>query len=433
MTYREILPTILTRAETEDMLFDWDEVMEWPEDALELFLGLKMLRPASPASTMNCSDCERECVGIPALVVELPNGKRKAYLLCPEYGRIEIPFERLNRWQVDLEGLARWLAGELATNSGPEEILPRRLWLIGRPEVGRARTDVILARGLGWPDCDRLWRAARNRKRSQTAVMLVPAVREQTNAADDCFTICSLDGALSLSAEGLEIDPGAIQEGVVRVQQTLADASVGRLEGHRFMRDGQRWSVTYDGKHISLNHSDGATYIAYMLEHPSTPLHVRALYAIAHPQTREHHTNPYTDMSSEELADEDLFLDNGRSPTDKRDDAELFATYRESRDDLQRELEEARRSGDSRDADELQAKLDGLNRVMSAEFGLDGSPRQPGDPNKQAYDRVSKAIKRVMKVLQKEHRGLTVHLENSLSFDTYFYCYRPDRDIPWET
>lgn len=216
----------------------------------------------------------------------------------------------------------------------------------------------------------------------------------------------------------------------VRLTHTVLGSQEGR---NMFRREGQTWSVVYDSKHITLDHSDGATYIAYLLEHPDTHLRVHDLYAIAHPNRPASGVKPYTDVSSEELADIGLSPDNQRSPTDRQDDAELFSTYRKAQTDLQKELDEAHGKGDSRKVDELQTQLENVNRLISARFRPDGRPRLPGDRNKRAYDRVSKAIEPVKRFIKQHHSSLARHLDNSLHYDTYVYHYSPEPPITWET
>jgi len=201
--------------------------------------------------------------------------------------------------------------------------------------------------------------------------------------------------------------------------------------GQRFKKDGQRWSVVYDSKHISLNHSDGATYIAYLLEHPDEPFHARVLYEIAHPPSRDLEVARYSDLRAEERMDP--LLDDERSPTDKLDDCELYKTYIEGIRDTQSKLDQALNRKDFHEAEELQAQVNKLKGVFSAEFGLDRQLRKKDDPNKQAYDKVSKAINAVRKVIKEHHPALATHLKNSLHYDTYTYCYSPDCPITWET
>ncbi len=208
--------------------------------------------------------------------------------------------------------------------------------------------------------------------------------------------------------------------------------SAAKPNEYRFKNDGQRWSVLYDSKHISLNHSDGMIYIAYLLKHPNKPFHVRDLYAISNPQSGSPQADRYSDMSGDDLASEGLFLDNASRHTDKIDDAQLIADYRHSLLELECKFEDAQRNGRCCEAEALQMRLNALRRLMSREFGLDGMPRRTGDPNKQAYDCISKAIKRIFKSIQCEHATLAAHLKNSIHYETYTYHYSPDHSIPWD-
>jgi len=218
----------------------------------------------------------------------------------------------------------------------------------------------------------------------------------------------------------------------------LPDVDYGRVSvggatpGCVFRKSDEDWTLVYGGREARLGDRDGLAYIACLLAQPDKSPHVRELYAVAHPPDSLGNDSPYAGMSRKQLEDEGLSLDSRGSPTDKKDDAELFATYRSSRDGLQRDLKDARRRGDSHEADELQTKLDNLNRIMAAEFGLDGSPRKKEDPNKQAYDRVSKAIARAMKAIEEHNRPLFAHLDNAIRYETYTYRYSPERPISWD-
>jgi hypothetical protein len=209
-------------------------------------------------------------------------------------------------------------------------------------------------------------------------------------------------------------------------------ADVNRRISFRFKKMGQRWSVVYDFTEIFLNDTDGAVYIAYLLEHCGAPFHARELYAIAHPSNKEPLDAVHSNMSADELAEENLFMDNDCSPTDKLDDAERLATYRHAIAEMQREVEDARRNGEIDKAYELQTRLDDARGLMSAEFGLHGRGRKKGDPNRQAYDRVSKAIDRVLKAIKKSNLSLHTHFKNTLHHETYTYIYSPDKPINWD-
>lgn len=209
---RQMLQEILNRADTDQMLFGWEDVAEWPTGVLDSLRAVRLLRVASPASVMDCSDCERECLAAPVVVVPRPNGIQQAYLECPEHVRVEKPIECLSRWQVDVDGLAARLAGGLGGTA--EELMPGRLWMVGRPEIGGVRTEAFFARGLGWPDGERVLREAKSRKRSQSAVVLVPALARVDSASSDSLEILSLDDVLLLDGDVLSMDVSAISGAV---------------------------------------------------------------------------------------------------------------------------------------------------------------------------------------------------------------------------
>lgn len=406
--------------------FTFDDVSAWPEGAVAVLQNSGILKRGRNAQAVTCDGCEEACIEDVEFSRDEDDGL-VGYVICrrrEHIGRVRIDSDRLRTWEVNCGNLAALISRELGLRS--EEILPGRLWMVGLVEADNARTDVLLARGLRWPDGDRVLREARSRKQSRSDVLLLPTSGESDNSLE----IVSLGEVLSLDGNRLAADVTVIRQAAERAQS--AALSIVGSEGNIFRREGQRWCIVYAGKRISLNHSDGLTYIAYLLERPHTSLHVRELYAIAHPPDIQAQPNPYMKRNKEDLAEDDLHMDDGYSPTDRRDDADLFATYRKSLADLERERDEAQSNGNADKADELQTKLDDLKRLMAAEFGLDGSPRRPGDPNKQAYDRVSKAINAVKRRVQEHHQPLSAHLA-SIHYNTYTYTYSPEVPTDWET
>lgn len=198
-----------------------------------------------------------------------------------------------------------------------------------------------------------------------------------------------------------------------------------------FQKKGRQWSIVFAGEQATANHSLGMFYIAYLLEHRK--LHVRDLCSLASPRSGGPQADPRAAMSNEELADQDLYTDNERSPTDRQDDAELLATYRSSRDDLASGVEQARRGGDFHKASILQERLDALKRAISAEFGPAGGTKQKGNPNKKACDSVSKAIKAAYREIEGNHQTFSQHLKNAIHYGTYIYTYTPDSPLNWTT
>jgi hypothetical protein len=147
----DLLRLIWARADALQPLFTWDEVSAWPAGALAHLLALGLLRPGANAASVVCDACGEGHVG-EVLFLDTPGGEPRAYVHCPEAGRARVPLERLRRWEVHFPGLATAVAAALGTAGEVEEILPGRIWLLGRIALDGRPREVFLARGLLWPD-----------------------------------------------------------------------------------------------------------------------------------------------------------------------------------------------------------------------------------------------------------------------------------------
>jgi hypothetical protein len=103
---------------------------------------------AERASCPSCFDGHVEEV----VVLDWPDGTRRYFVPCPEYLRVEVPHELLERWEINWNALASAVTGALALGGVCTPLLDGRLWRLGRTKwQGQAR-DVLLARGLAWAD-----------------------------------------------------------------------------------------------------------------------------------------------------------------------------------------------------------------------------------------------------------------------------------------
>jgi hypothetical protein len=81
-----------------------------------------------------------------------PDGHTRFFIPCPESLRVEVPETLLLQWTIDFDALAAALAGALALKGHPKTVVPGRLWRLGKTPWQGANREVLLARGLGWPD-----------------------------------------------------------------------------------------------------------------------------------------------------------------------------------------------------------------------------------------------------------------------------------------
>jgi len=212
-----VLQVILQSLESQRSTgFGHEDLRHWPEGVLQSFLAAGLLRESGYARSVICRECPDGCSVEVQFVRDEYGEETRAFFDCPERDdirRVWVPLDELRTYALSPNGLAEWLARELRADGIPSELIPSRLWMLGK-KIGDITTDVLLARGLTWPDGERVLREARSRKRSQTAVILVPACAGDDAATDSSFRIMPLGGVLALGDGGMHLDVSAIQEAV---------------------------------------------------------------------------------------------------------------------------------------------------------------------------------------------------------------------------
>jgi hypothetical protein len=118
MTYNDILVDLLAHllpAESKPIVIGWDSVQQWPEGALNAFLQLGILIPASAAQSIECHACDNHCY---MDVINLTHdvALTRAFIVCDDadmqsqMGRVKIPLLRLQQWQASVKQLSQVIA-----------------------------------------------------------------------------------------------------------------------------------------------------------------------------------------------------------------------------------------------------------------------------------------------------------------------------------
>lgn len=158
-------------------LFGHDDVARWPAGALEALVEAGLLKQTGYADSVVCDGCEEACIEDVEFVERGEGEPPQAYVLCQQredMGRLRVPLERLKRWQIDLTALAHTLAAELGATGELEEVVPGRLWRLGRVALNRRQVDVFLGRGAKWTDAQKAYLEAGRLRECSTALVLVP-------------------------------------------------------------------------------------------------------------------------------------------------------------------------------------------------------------------------------------------------------------------
>lgn len=121
MTFNDVLLAYLAhlRAENKAIRLSWDTVQKWPDGALDAFLQLGLLMPASAAQSIECDGCEKHCFMDVVTLTHDDPALTRAFIVCDDaemqsqMGRIKVPLVRLQQWQGSIKQLAKVIANLL--------------------------------------------------------------------------------------------------------------------------------------------------------------------------------------------------------------------------------------------------------------------------------------------------------------------------------
>lgn len=125
MTLDDVLQDLIQQLSFDgDKTISWEEAREWPDNTIDIFKNAGWIKPKSPAKSVVCPGCEENCF-MPVHVPPAMQGKPvKAYVACDrrdDMGRIPIPPEMLQQWQVTENQMAQWMARELGLKGKPKK------------------------------------------------------------------------------------------------------------------------------------------------------------------------------------------------------------------------------------------------------------------------------------------------------------------------
>ena len=135
MTLDDVLQDLVQRLGSQgDSIVAWEQVREWPEKAVEIFQNAGWIKTKAPAKTVVCPGCEENCF-MPVHVPPTAQGKPlRAFVACDQHedmGRIPIPPDYLQQWQVTENQIAKWLGQELGIKGKPKRDKETKNFLIG--------------------------------------------------------------------------------------------------------------------------------------------------------------------------------------------------------------------------------------------------------------------------------------------------------------
>jgi tetratricopeptide (TPR) repeat protein len=185
-----------------------------------------------------------------------------------------------------------------------------------------------------------------------------------------------------------------------------------------FHREGDYWTLTFDGHTKRIRDLKGMRYLARLLADPGREYHVLDLVAAetvgdAHADRQAAATLPRSG-----LGDAGELLD-----------LTAKAAYRRRLAEIDDDLEQARATGDTERAAQADAERDFLIRELARAFGLSGVARRAASASERARASVTRAVRQAMVRIGKHHPGLGEHLSRTIRTGTYC-AYLPDPRAP---
>ncbi len=183
-----------------------------------------------------------------------------------------------------------------------------------------------------------------------------------------------------------------------------------------FRREGQVWTIAYEGRTTRLHDLRGMRYIADLLAAPGREVYVLDLLtAHAAPGSAEAGANELDGIST--TVPEPIL------------DARAKEEYRRRLRDLAEDLEEARSWHDAERVSKLETEVEAITDELRRSVGLGGRDRQMLSPAERARVSVTKAIKGAIRTIEKECPAMGAHLNASVRTGR-FCSYAPPGQAP---
>jgi len=210
-----------------------------------------------------------------------------------------------------------------------------------------------------------------------------------------------------------------------------------------FRRDGQSWTIIFNGKVVGRPDAVGLFYLRLLLEYHNKDLDVRVLSRTL-ARSRKDEASWLREVLVETIGDLDVEIrrETSASPLSdpgEKDEADLggvadpsaMNAYEARMTQLHEEIEAASEAGDTMKANGLQKERQEINKHRMKVRGFKGGLRRMSVPEKKVRDAVVKAINEAVEGLRQALPALHTHLEAALH--TGPRCsYRPTAPVNWQ-
>jgi hypothetical protein len=190
----------------------------WRSAVEDRLIAAKLLVPTEPASLVWCPECfdhQEELVLIPGA-----GGQMRMFIPCPEHIRVEVLDRDRERWQVSPPWIAVTVSACLGMEGQCVELVPDRLWRLGRTSIRGQSRELLLARGLSWPGATEV--------RARIVRAVKPVVFVAADPPADFWqgkprSVVSLPDLATLGSDGLDLDTLVLHAAIEAADESAAE------------------------------------------------------------------------------------------------------------------------------------------------------------------------------------------------------------------
>jgi len=176
-------------------------------------------------------------------------------------------------------------------------------------------------------------------------------------------------------------------------------------ETNVFRREGDYWSVVFDGRTVRVRDLKGMRYLAQLLAHPGREVHV-------------------LDLVAAETGQPTALGDAGEMLDDRAKSA-----YRRRLTEIEDDIEQARALEDTVREAQADSERDFLVRELARAIGLGGRDRLAVSTSERARSGVTRALRQAIARIAEHHPELGEHFDHAVRTGT-FCAYVPDPGAP---
>jgi tetratricopeptide (TPR) repeat protein len=204
----------------------------------------------------------------------------------------------------------------------------------------------------------------------------------------------------------------------VRVERPDALAEQPNTSVNIIRREGDYWTVIFDGHTVRVRDVKGMRYLARLLADPGREYHVLDLVAAETDLDARVGSDQTANRPRSALGDAGEILD-----------ARAKDAYRRRLAEIDDDIEQARAIGDAERAAQAEVERGFLIRELARAFGLAGRGRRAASASERARAGVTRAVRQAMTRIGEHHPQLGEHLSRTIRTGTYC-AYFPDPRTP---